>query len=593
MRASATWHDGSASAPSRRRPALIAAGVAVAIALASHLGGILQPLEQEAFDQRMQLRGAERPPGLAVVAVDDKTFSGLQRRWPFPRSLYGRVVDNLSAAGAREIVVDVQFTEPTSAREDGALYDAIDRAGGAVLATSETDGRGGTNVLGGDENLAAVGARAAAANLPEDDRGVLRRFRFEEGGLESIAAAVAGRLGRPIAPSDFDSGGAWIDYRGPAGTIPTLSFVDALRGKFPAAAVRGKVVVIGATAPTLHDVHPTPSSSDGLMSGPEVQANAIWTAMSGLPLRSAPAPIGILAIVLLGLAVPLAACRARLSFAALGGIGLALAYLGGAKLLFDAGTVVLVAAPLASLALASALTVATSYAAEYRERRRIALLNAMLEEKVKERTRELHDTQLEVIQRLGQAVEWRDEETGDHVERMSALCYQLGLAAGLSEAEASILKRAAALHDVGKIGVPDAVLRKAGPLDADEWDLIKQHTVIGAGILSGSRSPIVQMAEGIARTHHEHWDGNGYPEGLRGEEIPLPGRICAICDVFDALRSSRPYKGSWSVDKALVEIKSLAGQQFDPALVDRFMTLAPDLRRDYGQPAPAPATVRV
>lgn len=142
-------------------------------------------------------------------------------------------------------------------------------------------------------------------------------------------------------------------------------------------------------------------------------------------------------------------------------------YAVAVKLLFDAGTVVLVAAPLASLVLASVLTVSTSYAAEYRERRRMELVNALLEEKVRERTRELHATQLEVIQRLGQAVEMRDEETGDHVEWMSALCYRLGLAAGLKEEEASVLKRAAALHDIGKIGVPDAVLRKAGPLDAE------------------------------------------------------------------------------------------------------------------------------
>lgn len=110
--------------------------------------------------------------------------------------------------------------------------------------------------------------------------------------------------------------------------------------------------------------------------------------------------------------------------------------------------------------------------------------------------------------------------------------------------------------------------------------------MIGAGILSGSRSPIVQMAEEIARTHHEHWDGLGYPAELRGEEIPLPGRICAICDVFDALTSSRPYKSSWGVDEALAEIRSQAGEQFDPALVERFMTLAPDLRREYGDLAP-------
>ncbi len=583
----------NAGGPTRRRPLLMAAAVAIAVTVGAHAGGVLTPFEQESFDARMEMRSAERPSDVAVVAVDGETFSALRRQWPFPRSLYGRAVDRLHAAGAREIVIDVQFTEPTTAREDGALYEAIRRAGGAVLATSETDGHGKTNVLGGDENLAAIDARAGAANLPEDDRGVLRRFRYQEGGLETIAVAVAKRAGRDVAHDDFASGGAWIDYRGPAHTIPTVSFANVVRGKFDPASVRGKVVVIGATAPTLHDVHPTSVSGGGLVAGPEVQANAIWTALHGIPLRSLPGPVGILAIVALGLAVPLAACRTRLSHAALGGVVLGAAYLLAAKLLFDLGSVVLVAAPLVSLGLATGLAMVTSYLAEYRERQRIAEVNLMLEEKVRERTRELHDTQLEVIQRLGQAVEWRDEETGDHVERMSVMCHRLGLEAGMSEAEASVLRRAAALHDVGKIGVPDAVLRKAGPLNDEEWELIKQHTVIGAGILSGSRSHIVQMAEEIARTHHEHWDGSGYPEGLRGEEIPLVGRICTICDVFDALTSVRPYKPSWDLDEALVEIASLAGRQFDPNLVECFMRLAPELRREHAATLPADVAVPV
>ena len=571
----------SAGGPTRRRPLLVAGAVAVAVALGAHIGGLLEPLEQESFDARMQMRGAERPSDVAVVGIDAETFSSLRRQWPFPRSLYARAVDRLSDAGAREIVIDVQFTEPTSPREDGALYEAIDRAGGAVLATSETDGRGGTNVLGGDANLAAIGARAGAANLPEDERGVLRRFRYEEGGLETLAVAVARRAGRPLARGDFGSDGAWIDYRGPARTIPTLSFANVIRGRFDPSSVRGKTIVIGATAPTLHDVHSTSASGSGLIAGPEVQANAIWTAMHSIPLRNVPGPLAIVAIVALGLAVPLAGCRIRLPLAALGGVALGAAYLLAAKLLFDAGTVLLVVAPTVSLLLATVLAVAISYLAEYRERRRMAEVNALLEEKVRDRTRELHDTQLEVIQRLGQAVEWRDEETGDHVERMSTMCERLGRAAGMDEAQASVLKRAAALHDVGKIGVPDAVLRKAGALDPDEWELMKQHTEIGAGILAGSRSHIVQMAEEIARTHHERWDGKGYPAGLRGDEIPLVGRICAICDVFDALISSRPYKQGWAVDDALVEIASEAGQRFDPELVKCFMTLAPDLRREF------------
>ena len=175
-------------------------------------------------------------------------------------------------------------------------------------------------MLGGDENLAAIGARAGAANLPEDDRGVLRRFRYQEGGLDTLAVAVAKRAGRDVARDDFASGGAWIDYRGPARTIPTVSFANVIRGKFDPASVRGRVVVIGATAPTLHDVHPTSvSGGRARWPGPRSRPTRSGPPCTAIPLRSLPGPVGILAIIALGLAVPLAACRIRLSLAALGG----------------------------------------------------------------------------------------------------------------------------------------------------------------------------------------------------------------------------------------------------------------------------------
>src|SRR3712207_1633498 len=122
------------------------------------------------------------------------------------------------------------------------------------------------------------------------------------------------------------------------------------------------------------------------------------------------------------------------------------------------------------------------------------------------------------------------------------------------------------MHDIGKIAIPDAVLLKQGPLDAQEWEVMKSHTTVGAQLLSGSRSPVVRVAEIIARTHHEKWDGTGYPAGLTGEEIPLVSRICAVCDVFDALVSDRPYKEAWLVDDALREIRRLAGTHLDPRL---------------------------
>ena len=166
---------------------------------------------------------------------------------------------------------------------------------------------------------------------------------------------------------------------------------------------------------------------------------------------------------------------------------------------------------------------------------------------------------------------------------MSRLSQRLALAAGMDSARAEMLLQASALHDIGKIGIPDRVLLKPGKLDAEEWELMKTHTTLGAEILSGSRSELLQLAESIALTHHERWDGSGYPNGLAGEDIPLAGRICAVCDVYDALVSDRPYKTSWSREEAMAEIAEQRGKHFDPAIADAFLTL---VARDGDAPAP-------
>ena len=191
------------------------------------------------------------------------------------------------------------------------------------------------------------------------------------------------------------------------------------------------------------------------------------------------------------------------------------------------------------------------------------------------RTRELKETQLDVVHRLAQAAEHRDNETGSHIVRMSHYAMVLGQASGMSEEECDILFHATPMHDVGKIGIPDRVLLKPGKLDADEWKIMKQHTVIGAKLLANSQSPVLQMGELIALTHHERWDGSGYPHQLAGEDIPLVGRICAIADVFDALSSKRCYKDPWPLEKTLEEIRSLSGIQFDPRLVEMFEEFLP------------------
>jgi putative two-component system response regulator len=199
--------------------------------------------------------------------------------------------------------------------------------------------------------------------------------------------------------------------------------------------------------------------------------------------------------------------------------------------------------------------------------------NEVLDARVRERTVELHDAQLEIVRRLALAAESRDEETGDHIDRISRLCYEMARAIDLPEPEAELLRHASVLHDVGKIGIPDRILLKPGKLDPDEWEIMKTHAEIGASILAGSATPLLQAAEEIALTHHERWDGSGYPRGLAREDIPLAGRICAICDVFDALRSERPYKRAWPRREALVEIRNQSGSHFDPRLVEVFLRL--------------------
>jgi putative two-component system response regulator len=205
--------------------------------------------------------------------------------------------------------------------------------------------------------------------------------------------------------------------------------------------------------------------------------------------------------------------------------------------------------------------------------------NWMLERRVRERTQDLRHSQLEIVHRLGQVAESRDPETGRHITRMSRVCAHLGRAIGLPPDQCETLLHAAPMHDIGKVGVPDSILHKAGPLDEAEQERMRRHTTVGAEILSGSRSPIVQMAETIAMTHHERWDGSGYPRGLRGTEIPLAGRIAAVGDVFDALVSARPYKRAWSIDEALGELQRQAGVTLDPDLVAALVRVRDELPR--------------
>ena len=208
-----------------------------------------------------------------------------------------------------------------------------------------------------------------------------------------------------------------------------------------------------------------------------------------------------------------------------------------------------------------------------------------LESDIAERTQELHqalaDTKaasLEIIQRLSTAAECKDEATGNHIYRMSHYAAAIARQMGLDEATVELILYAAPMHDLGKIGIPDRILLKSAKLSPLEWEIMMKHTLIGAEILKDSEIELLRVGEVIARTHHEKWDGSGYPAGLRGVEIPFYGRIVAIADVFDAMTSVRPYKEEFSVEEAFELIRSGKGTHFDPEVVDAFMEILDEIR---------------
>ena len=198
--------------------------------------------------------------------------------------------------------------------------------------------------------------------------------------------------------------------------------------------------------------------------------------------------------------------------------------------------------------------------------------NALLEQKVSERTCELERAQIETLQRLALASEYRDDDTGLHTKRVAQTAALLAQQMGLQSAQVELIRWAAPLHDIGKIGIADSILLKPGKLTSEEFASIKSHTVIGAQMLGGSSSPFLQLAEQIALFHHERFDGNGYA-GVAGADIPLSGRIVAVADVFDALTHERPYKRAWPLDEAVREVISQCGRQFDPAVINAFTKL--------------------
>ncbi len=359
---------------SRLRVALMlaVAGVSAAAWLVVWAAGGLHSWELTTVDARFSVRGTQPPPpSVAAVVVDDRTLDELDERPPLRRSRYARVIDRLDAAGARLVVLDVVFVEQTEAEEDNALIAALDAARPTVLGASEVDARGASNVLGGVENQRRFGVRVGSVNFPLDPGGVYRRVPYSVDRLKSLAVVAAETArGAPAPHAPFGDDGQWIDYAGPPGSVRSLSFVDVLRGRFRADAVRGRIVVVGASAPILQDVHPTSTSGRALMSGAEIEANAIDTVLRGAPLRDASWPLAVLLILAGALTVPLAGLRwGPLRSEALG-LALAAALLALAQLAFQRGFVLPAVAPLGALACSATGALAVHYLVSAVERER-------------------------------------------------------------------------------------------------------------------------------------------------------------------------------------------------------------------------------
>jgi len=214
-----------------------------------------------------------------------------------------------------------------------------------------------------------------------------------------------------------------------------------------------------------------------------------------------------------------------------------------------------------------------------RVKTQLALSNQRRElaKEVNVRTQELNETRLEVIKILGRASEYKDNETGMHVVRVGEYCYTIAIALGMDEHEAELLRDASPMHDVGKIGIPDHILRKPGKLDKEEWEIMMTHTDMGGDILGSQESELLKMAKVVALEHHEKVDGSGYPNHIEGDTISLQARIVALCDVFDALTSERPYKEPWPIEKAVNLIKEEKGKHFDQQVVEAFLKVLDDI----------------
>ena len=378
----------------RLRGLLFAAVAAIAVALGAlgYATNALRSLELNTVDTRFSIRGDREPrPDLVVVGIDTKTFENLRgvARWPFTHDFHARVVDRLRRDGAKVIGLDIQFSEPSNTdRQSLALLDAIDRANNVVASTTEMDKLGNGNAftyIGVPRSIVKSKKRGAVTDYvekdldvvvanglyPNDPGGVIRRMPHSLDGLKSFPIAVAEKArGRPIDPDSLGGDTAWLDYYGPPPTVEHVSYSDVLQGKTEPGDFRDKIVIVGATIPVLQDLHPTSTSGEGEMAGPEIHAHAVGAALAGFPLGDSPTPLDVALIVLLGLVAPVASLRLSGLHAPALALAVGALYAVATQVAFNSGMVLSLVYPLAALALGAVGALAVHYVTEAFERER-------------------------------------------------------------------------------------------------------------------------------------------------------------------------------------------------------------------------------